>query len=182
MQLRAAFSAINTSLRRAWHTQQASVVNDCSSGVVARSFAAAAAAQSGTSGSCGSGNPSTGTGSGILSIHHRGLASLTNPSTRGSGCLVPASTSTSTSSLAAAANPRRGLFAVADVRGGGVEAAFARLHRHCQDEGLYAELRKREYRETNHELAFIAKRAKFNRRMGKRIRDRLRWVVKRHYT
>ncbi len=71
------------------------------------------------------------------------------------------------------------MFVVINVRNNNVDAAYGRLNRHCQENGLYVELRKRDHRETNHELAFAAKRATFNKRMGQQIRDRLKWVIKR---
>lgn len=76
---------------------------------------------------------------------------------------------------------RAGMFVVVDVRNNNVDAAYGRLNRHCQDNGLYVELRKRDHRVPNHELAFKAKRATFNKRMGQQVRERLRWVVKRRH-
>jgi ribosomal protein S21 len=41
---------------------------------------------------------------------------------------------------------RRGIFVVVDVRNNNVDAAYGRLNRHCADNGLYGELRKRDHR------------------------------------
>lgn len=76
---------------------------------------------------------------------------------------------------------RAGMFVVVNVRNNNVDAAYGRLNRHCQENGLYTELRKRDHREPNHELAFQAKRATFNKRMGQQVRDRLKWVMKRRH-
>lgn len=67
------------------------------------------------------------------------------------------------------------------MRNNNVDAAYGRLSRHCSDNGLYAELRKRDHRETNHEIAFKSKRGAFNKRMGQQIRERLKWVIKRRH-
>jgi ribosomal protein S21 len=76
---------------------------------------------------------------------------------------------------------RRGIFVVVNVRNNNVDVAYRQLNRHCADNGLYQELRRRDHRETNHELAFQSKRSAFNKRMGQQIRDRLRWIIKRRH-
>lgn len=76
---------------------------------------------------------------------------------------------------------RRGMFAVIEVRNNNVDAAYGRLSRQCQEQGLQRDLGKRAHFVPKHERKFEKARASFNKRVGSQIRDRIKWVVKRRH-
>lgn len=53
------------------------------------------------------------------------------------------------------------------------------VYRHFKESGMVEELREREYRKTTAEEKFNRTRAAYNKKMGVRISDRLKWVVRR---
>ena len=83
-----------------------------------------------------------------------GSTSSSLGSTSGSGGISSGSSMASPWRAAHQHTQRAGMFVVVTVRNNNVDAAYGRLNRHCQENGLYTELRKRDHREPNHELAF----------------------------
>lgn len=67
---------------------------------------------------------------------------------------------------------------VVDVTNGNVDAAMRRLQQKCKREGLYDELKKREFYLRPSARRHDYERKKYNRKMGEVIQERLKWVLK----
>lgn len=74
---------------------------------------------------------------------------------------------------------QRSMAIVVNVNRNNVDRAYAQLQQHFKEAGMREELKNREYRKTSAEEKFNAKRAIYNKRMGMRIADRLKWVIRR---
>ena len=73
----------------------------------------------------------------------------------------------------------RGVHVVVNVHKNNVDQALTRLRRESDALGLRKELAKREAFRPSDDATFAQKRRVFNAKMGAKIRERLKWVMKR---
>jgi ribosomal protein S21 len=65
------------------------------------------------------------------------------------------------------------------VSNNNVEAAYKQLAAQCSEAGLYEELKKRDHHISTQERKFELVRHKYNKIIGQKIKQRMRWIVKR---
>jgi ribosomal protein S21 len=73
----------------------------------------------------------------------------------------------------------RGVHVVVNVHKNNVDQALTRLRRECDAIGLRDELKKREAFQPSDDIKFAKNRRVFNAKMGAKIRERLKWVMRR---
>lgn len=73
----------------------------------------------------------------------------------------------------------RGVHVIINVKNNHVDQAISRLKRECDAIGLKDELRKREAFIPSDDQKYANNRRVFNSKMGQKIGERLKWVMKR---